>query len=99
MDDHDHALTATLTIDAALDLVVGRTGVARYRHLASAANTLPAPNSADDWRRWILAEAARDPSQPAVAAAVAVAVDYGDPAPRPCGGCPGHALAAGTGAG
>jgi hypothetical protein len=70
--------------DRALDLVVARTGVARYRHLASEANTLPAPNAPADWRRWILAEAAKPAAGPP-----AVPVSYGEPGPaRPCGGCP-----------
>jgi hypothetical protein len=41
---------------AALESVVGRTGVGRYRHLCSEANALPAPNSPADWRAWVLRE-------------------------------------------
>lgn len=40
--------------DELLEECVQSTGVERYRHLASAANTLPAPHSAEDYRRWIL---------------------------------------------
>ena len=39
----------------ALDQVVAETGVERYRYLVSDDNRLPAPNSAQDYRRWILA--------------------------------------------
>lgn len=39
---------------ALLDEAVLATGVERYRYLCSGANTLPSPNSRDDWRRWIL---------------------------------------------
>lgn len=47
-------------LDAVLEAVVASTGVGRYRHLCSDANTLPAPNSAADWRRFIRDLHARD---------------------------------------
>lgn len=72
--------------DAALDEVIARTGVSRYRHLVSDANTLPAPNDPATWRRWVVAEAARDPHLPPIA------VDYGTGETRPCGGCPGSLI-------
>ncbi len=67
----------------ALDQAVAATRVSRYRWLCSEANTLPAPNSRDDWRAFILAGRWR-PSAPSVR------VDYGvdpDPRARPCGSC------------
>lgn len=73
MDDHP-----LNDFDAALAECLAETGVERYRHLASDANALPSPNSAEDYRRWILARGWRR----------TVPVDY---APATggggCGGC------------
>ena len=74
---------------AALDLVIARTGVERYRHLCSEANTLPCPNDCETWRRWIRSEAMGEPSERAPAA---VRVHYGEPSAAPCGGCGKSAL-------
>jgi hypothetical protein len=70
-------------IDATLDECVRHTGVERYRWLCSDANDLPAPNSRDDWRRWVI-ERRWD-----VHPVAGVAVDYTPVTPGPCGGCPG----------
>ena len=70
--------------DAALDLVVSRTKVERYRHLCSEANTLAYPNDRETWRQWIRSEAMSDPSEPAPS----IRVDYGTAAaPGGCAGC------------
>jgi hypothetical protein len=72
---------------AALDLVIERTRVERYRHLCSEANTLPPPNAPADWRAWVVREAGylRGKPRPVVEP---------DAAPsRGCGGCPGSPLA------
>jgi hypothetical protein len=72
--------------DAALDQVVARTGVERYRHLTSEANTLAYPNDRETWRAWIRSEAMVEPSE----RAPPIRVDYGTGGAKPCGGCPDH---------
>jgi hypothetical protein len=71
-----------------LEIMIARTSVDRYRHLCSDANTLPAPNDRDTWRRWIIDEAHRDPTLPDITASLAEAAGQ----PRrvnPCGSpCP-----------
>ena len=67
---------------AALEVVISRTGVVHYRHLASDANTLPAPNDPATWRRWLVEEAARPAGESGT-----IRVNYGTSTPgRPC--CP-----------
>lgn len=66
-------------VDAALEECLRETGHERFRHLVSEANTLPAPNSAEDYRRWILERGWRR----------TVPVDYGStggPTTGPCCG-------------
>lgn len=55
-----------------LDAVIASTGVERYRHLCSAANTLPPPNAPEDWRRFVRHLHARglDPPRPGVAESI-----------------------------
>jgi hypothetical protein len=69
--------------DAILEECIAHTRVERYRWLCSDANDLPAPNSRDDWRRWVIER--RWDAQPGAG----VAVDYTPVTPGPCGGCPG----------
>ena len=84
----------TADFDALLDEAIRATGVERYRWLCSDANTLPPPNSRDDWRRFILA---RRWEAPAVAptegryvpaGSIDLPADYRDRLP-PLGGCCG----------
>ena len=71
----------TQELEAALDEAIAETGHERYRHLVSDANTLPTPNSADDYRRWILARGWRR----------AIPVNYSPVVPSAgCGGCGGR---------
>jgi hypothetical protein len=80
----DHPMTSD-EFDAALESVVARTGVERYRHLTGDDNTLPAPNAPADWRAWVLREHRGEP-HPAPPA-VPVPVSYGGPtATRSCCG-------------
>jgi hypothetical protein len=62
-------MTTDADFDAALDEAIRSTGIERYRHLTSEANTLPSPNSREDWRRFI-AEKRYTPSDHPIA------VDY-----------------------
>lgn len=89
-----------MTDDQALEEAIRRTGVQRYRHLCSDANTLPSPNAPADWRRFVrsIAEGPLPMDFPLVVGngrpATPVVVHYADPdAPRPCGGCPGSPVA------
>lgn len=66
---------------ALLDEAVSATGIVRYRHLCSDANTLPRPNSRDDWRRFIAERRWVSSDHP-----VPVSPDYTDRLP-PLGGC------------
>ncbi len=81
-----------VTIPEALDIVVGRTGVERYRFLCSSANTLPAPNDPATWQQWIIDEAERDPTLPEIPpelmAEMMREANQWPPPVKPCGGCP-----------
>jgi hypothetical protein len=48
----------------ALDIVVARTNVERLRYLCSDANTRPPPNSAADYRRYVVETAEAPPAPP-----------------------------------
>jgi hypothetical protein len=63
-------------VDRALEAAIAETGVERYRYLV---HEHPDPAVRASYRGWLLA--GRPPA--------AARVHYGDPAPRPCGGCPG----------
>ena len=73
-----------MTLADALDIVVGQTGVERYRHLCSEANTLKPPNDRAAYCRWIVDEAQRDPTLPNIDAHLAEAAGQ-PPRVNPCG--------------
>ncbi len=81
-----------MTLTEAINIVVGRTSVERYRHLCSDANTLPEPNDPATWRRWIIEEAQRDPTPPEIPPEVVAEMmreaNQWPPPVKPCGGCP-----------
>jgi len=79
-----------MKLDEALDIVIGRTGVERYRFLCSSENRLPAPNDSETWRKWVLKESAKDPWEvlPDISAHLAEA-SIQPRQVKPCGGCPG----------
>lgn len=69
---------STDDLENALAECIAETGVERYRWLCSDANTHPSPNSAADYRRWILARGWKQ----------AFPVDYRPVIPSGgCGGC------------
>jgi hypothetical protein len=70
--------------EATLEEAVRATRVERYRWLCSEANTLPMPNSREDWRRFILERRWIPSEMPA--AAIDTGVGWVPP-PSPCGGC------------
>lgn len=67
----------------AIDLVVARTGVERYRYLCL---EHPKPSVRAEYSRWIVDEAQRDPSEPDITAHLAEASAQPRTV-RPCGGC------------
>lgn len=79
-----------MTLPDALNIVIARTGVERYRYLCSEANTLPSPNDRETWRAWIMSEAQRDPSLPdiTVSSEEMREAEQWPPRVKPCGGCP-----------
>ncbi len=46
-----------MTISEAIDIVISRTGIERYRWLCSEENSLSKPNDREAWRQWIIDEA------------------------------------------
>lgn len=78
--------------DQALAEAIDATGSHRYVWLCSEANTLPSPNSRDDWRRWIVEGRWRPvlrPVEDVLAEARAEGIPEAIPSTKPCGGCPG----------
>ena len=75
----------------ALEIVVARTKHAPYRQLCSDANTQPAPNNRDAYRREMIRQAAGPAPDPLPDITVSDeerrAAEQWPPPVRPCGGC------------
>ncbi len=78
-----------MTIDEALNIVVVKTGVDRYRWLCSDQNANKPPNDPATWQRWIMEEAQGVHEYPDITAHLAEASRQPQsPRVNPCGSCP-----------